>query len=106
MPANWAQATRYFHSSLAVLCNVPFLQSMVIWVVEFPSKEYKIRYILAQTSMSSKEIILFRALTQEQDLKKFQNLTFKVIFYVKNPQIFFSFKNINLGAHFFVKGVF
>ena len=44
MPANWAQATRYFHSSLAVLCNVPFLQyGNMGWVVEFSTEGYKIK---------------------------------------------------------------
>ena len=44
MPANWAQATRYFHSSLAVLCNVPFLQyANMGWVVEFSTEGYKIK---------------------------------------------------------------
>ena len=33
--------------------------TMVIWVVEFPREGYKIRYILAQKSTYSKELLYF-----------------------------------------------
>ena len=54
--------------------------------------------------MYPKEIIEFWALDLWQAVKKCQNLTFKVNFLCQKSSesfsIFFSLKNINLGAHF------
>jgi hypothetical protein len=39
---------------------------MVIWVIEFPRERYKIRYILAQKSTYSEEIIIFLELVMSR----------------------------------------
>ena len=77
---------------------------MAIQVVEFSRGGYKIRKIFAQESTYSKEMIEFWELVLWRGVKKCHNLTFKVNSMchklLESFSIFFSLKNINLGAHF------
>jgi hypothetical protein len=61
---------------------------MAFPVVEFSRQGYKIRKVFGKKSISSK------------DIKKCKNLTFKVKFLRQKSIWNFSFKNIDLGAHF------
>ena len=65
---------------------------MVILVVEFSSRGYKIRKFFSEESKYPKEIIEFSELVNSGGVKKCQNLTFKVYFlYQKLAESFSTF---------------
>ena len=80
---------------------------MAIWVVEFSSGGSKLERVLPKNQHTQGKLLNFENWVNGEVSKvpKFdQNLTFKVNFLCQKLSesfsIFFSLKNINLGAHF------
>ena len=80
-----------------------FTYAMAIRVVEISNGGYKIRKILPKNQHTQKKLLNFENWVNWGGVKKCQNLTFKFNFLCQKLSgcfsIFFSLKNINLGAH-------
>ena len=87
-----------------------YLYTNISSVVEFQRWWVLNSKVFAQKSTSSKEIFSKKSYDDLRFVKKCRNRTFRVNFLRQKSTEFFqkknSFKNINLGDHFFVKNIF